>query len=361
MDDKIYWVALSTHQKIGARTFLKLYKRFKKLANVWQANSRELSEAGLDLGQINAVKEVIQKKNPEKEWEKLKKYQIDILIYPDENYPKILKELPDPPGILYLRGKIIPQDNLAIAVVGSRRFTPYGQRAVEKLIPPLVEKKLTIISGLALGIDALAHKAALTAKGRTLTVLPGGLDRIYPTTNIKLADQILASGGGLISEFPLGTPALKFNFPIRNRIIAGLSLGTLVIEATNDSGSLLTASAAIEYNREVFAVPGPIFSESSEGTNRLIKMGAKIVTMPEDIFEELKIEHSKTPMIISADSQEEANLLNLLSNPTSVDNLVKKSNLSTAIVNSVLLEMEMKGKVTNLGGSRYVINGKLEN
>ncbi|MCL5407457.1 MAG: DNA-processing protein DprA [Patescibacteria group bacterium] len=362
MDDKKYWVALSTHQKIGARTLLKLYKKFKVLERVWSAGTYALSEAGLNLDQIAAVKEVILKKNPEKEWEKLQKYKIDILIYPDKDYPKLLKEIPDPPGILYVRGKILPSDEIALAVVGSRKFTSYGEQATYELVYSLASQKITIVSGLALGIDTLAHRAALEAGGRTLAVLGCGLDQIYPVSNIRLADKIIAGSGAIISEFPLGTPALRFNFPIRNRIIAGLSLGTLVVEAALNSGSLLTATAAIDYNREVFAVPGSIFSETSCGTNRLIKMGAKMVTSFEDILEELSLEDKRAKnqaREIIPDSPEEEILLKLLKQPILVDLLVQKSGLETAVINSTLIQLEIKGKVRNCGGSQYVINGKL--
>lgn len=360
--DVKYWVALSTHQKIGARTFAKLYKRFKKLEKVWQAKERELAEAGLDLSQIEAVKEVIDKKNPDEEVAKLKKHHLDVLILPDENYPKLLKEIPDSPGILYLKGKLLPQDDLAIAVVGSRKFSNYGQTVTHELVYPLARAKITIVSGLALGIDAFAHQAALEAKGRTIGILACGLDQVYPVSNIRLVDKILASGGAIISEFPLGMPAFTYNFPIRNRIIAGLSLGTVVIECTENSGSLLTATAAIEYNREVFAVPGEIFAETSTGTNRLIKMGAKLVTSHRDILDELaieeKIEFSKAREILP-DSPEEDILLKLLREPQIIDQLVAKSNLDPAAVNATLIQMEIKGKVRNMGGTRYVIKGKL--
>jgi len=360
--DAKYWVALSTNQKIGARTFCKLFKRFKKLERVWQASKKDLAEAGLDLGQIEAVKEVVAKKNPDEEVAKLKKYEISVIILPDKNYPRILKEIPDPPGILYLRGQILPQDELAIAVVGSRKFSPYGQRATEEIVYPLARAKITIVSGLALGIDSYAHKTALDAQGRTIAILACGLDQIYPVNNVRLADKILASGGAIISEFPLGMPALRFNFPIRNRIIAGLCLGTIIIECAEGSGSLLTAAAAIDYNREVFAVPGPIFSETSVGTNRLIKMGAKLITSYQDILDELAIEEkekiSKARQILP-DSREEEILLKFLKEPILIDQLVTKSNLDAPIINATLIQMEIKGKVRSLGGTRYVINGKI--
>lgn len=357
-EEKKYWVALSTHNKIGARTFAKLYKRFKKLSYVWKARTSDLGAAGLDLGQINAVKEVIDKKDPDKEWGRLKRYGIDVITYPQDEYPKILKEIPDPPGLLYIRGKLLPTDEIALAVVGSRKFTPYGIEVTKRIVYPLAQRNLTIVSGLALGIDTLAHREALEAHGRTIGVLGCGLDQIYPISNIRLADKIISGAGAVISEFPLGMPALRFNFPIRNRVIAGLSLGTLVIEAAPNSGSLLTAAAALDYNREVFAVPGSVFSETSVGTNKLIKMGAKMVTSCEDILEELNIE-DKTNKVearqIIPDSPEEEILLRLLKQPILIDSLVKKSGLETSLINSTLIQMEIKGKVTNLGGSQYVV------
>ncbi len=357
-----YWVALSRHQKIGARTFYKLYKRFKTLEKVWQASNRELSEAGLDLGQIEAIGEIIEKIDPQKELAKLRKHHIEIIIYPDENYPKLLKEIPDAPGILYLKGKILPQDEIALAVVGSRKYTNYGRMAAQRIVDPIARNRITIISGLALGIDSFAHQTALDAGGRTIAVLGCGLDQIYPISNIKLADRILKSGGAIISEYPLGMPALRHNFPVRNRIIAGLSLGTLVVECAEDSGSLLTASAAITYNREVFAVPGEIFSETSAGTNKLIKMGARIVTAYTDILEELAIEEKvkvKAAREVIATSKDEEIILNLLKEPKLADQLMLQSGLEVSEVNSLLVQMEMKGLIRNLGGTRYVRNGKL--
>ncbi|MBM2821154.1 MAG: Protecting protein DprA protein [Candidatus Berkelbacteria bacterium] len=275
---------------------------------------------------MGAVKEVITKKNPDKELQKVQKYNLDCIILPDKDYPKLLKEISDPPGILYIKGNLSLQDEVSLAVVGSRKYSLYGKKATNYIVGPLVQNGLCIVSGLALGIDAIAHEVALSSKGRTLAVLGCGLDQIYPLANIRLADKIIKSGGALISEFPLGMPALRHNFPIRNRIIAGLTLGTLVIECAEGSGSLLTAAAAIDYNREVFAVPGEIFSETSSGTNRLIKMGAKIVTSHRDVLEDLHLEE-KTSVI-----------------------------KDTATVNSTIIQMEMKGKIRSLGGTRYEIN-----
>ncbi len=361
MDAK-FWVALSTHEKIGARTFAKLYKRFKKLEKVWEAPRKELARTGIDLGQVQGIEEVVAKVDPDMEMAKLAKLGIEVLIFPDDNYPKLLKEIPDPPGVLYVRGKIEPQDEMAIAVVGSRKYTAYGERATEKIVSPLARQKITIISGLALGIDTLAHKAALAAGGRTIGVLGCGLDQIYPVTNIRLADQIIQGRGAVISEFPLGTPSYRSNFPIRNRIIAGLSLGTVVIEGAIESGSLITARAALDYNREVFALPGSIFSETSEGPNRLIQMGAKAVLEPQDVLTELNLTDNLAESEVReilADTAEEEILLKLLKKPRLVDELIKESKLSSSAVNTTLIMLEMKGVVTNLGGTRYEIRGKL--
>lgn len=363
MDSKEYWVALSTNNKIGARTFAKLNKHFKPISKVWEARVGDLHAAGLDLSQISGVQEVISKIDPDKEMAKVEKLGLDVRIITDANYPKMLKELHDPPWVLYIRGKILPQDEIALAVVGSRKFTPYGQLVTEDLVYRLAKNKLTIVSGLALGIDAVAHQATLEAKGRTIAVLGCGLDHIYPTANIRLADKILQSGGAIISEFPIGTTSYPSNFPIRNRIIAGLSLGTLVIEGAIDSGSLITAQAAIEYNREVFAVPGEIYSETSAGPNHLIQMGAKMVLEAEDILTELNItekQKEKEAQIIIPDTKEEEILLKLLKKPCLVDDIIRTSKMAPGLVNSTLIMLEMKGMISNLGGTRYVIRGKLK-
>lgn len=362
-EDQKYWVALSTHQKIGARTFSKLFKHFKKMSRVWEANRSDLAASGIDLGQTNAILEVVKKIDPDAEMEKLERYHVKVWTLLDNDYPKVLQEIYDPPGVLYYRGEILPQDEIALAVVGSRKYTNYGRQVTEDLVYRLAQHKLTIVSGLALGIDALAHLAALEAKGRTIAVLGCGLDQIYPVSNIRLADKILQHNGAIISEFPIGMPALRFNFPIRNRIIAGISLGTLVIEGAISSGSLITAKAAIEYNREVFAVPGSIYSETSEGPNQLIKMGAKIVTSADDILEELNMPQKtkeKTAQNIIPDSKEEEVLLKLLCKSQTVDSLIQTSKMTPALVNSTLIMLEMKGMITNLGGTRYAIRGKLK-
>lgn len=362
-DEKKYWVALTTHPKIGSRTILKLFKRFKKISLVWKAKISDLQSAGLNAEQIRAVGEVIQKVDSDKLLKKLKLLKIDTLILTDKSYPRLLKEIPDPPALLYIRGKILQEDEIALAVVGSRKYSPYGERVTGDLVYKLAQNKLTIVSGLALGIDALAHIAALEAKARTIAVLGCGLDQIYPVSNTRIADHILQSGGAIISEFPIGAIAQKFTFPIRNRIIAGMSLGTLVIEGAIDSGSLITAEAALTYNREVFAVPGEIYSEISAGPNRLIQMGAKMVLSADDILNELDITQrhiENEAQQIIADSPNEEILLKLMQRPIIVDELIRTSKMPSSLVNSTLIMLEMKGMVSNLGGTCYVIRGKLK-
>lgn len=356
--DLKYAVALSRHQRIGGRTFAKLFSRYKKLENVWKTNTTKLQEAGLEIKQAEAVMEVIAKVDPDGELRKLAKYKVSALVFSDKDYPQLLKEIPDPPGLLYYKGKIKPEDQVSLAVVGSRKYTSYGREATEKLVEPLAQNGLTIVSGLALGIDAIAHQAALQVKGRTIGVLGCGLDQVYPVANIRLADRIIAAGGAIVSEYPLGMPALKQNFPVRNRIIAGLSLGTLVTECAQDSGSLLTAKSALEYNREVFAVPGDIFRENSFGPHQLIRLGAKLVTSYQDILEELSLEEKyrqTRAQAVLADTEEEGILLELLKEPKAIDQLVAKSAMSAATINATLIQLEMKGKVRNLGGTRYIV------
>lgn len=359
-EDLKYWVVLSTNLQIGAKTFQKLYSRFSSMKKVWQAKDQDFVKNKIDPRIVELVKEVRSTKNPNEELRKIKNLKIDAITIKDKNYPRLLKEIPDAPALLYIKGQFEPRDELAISVVGSRRFTSYGARATEKIVGPLAEAGITIVSGLALGIDALAHQATLNAHGRTIAILGNGLDHIYPETNKHLADKIIENGGALVSEFPIGTPSFRYNFPFRNRIIAGLALGTLVVEAAPISGSLITARAALDYNREVFAVPGDIFRDVSEGPNNLIKMGAKVATSADDIINELNIEvktKQASAKQIMPDTKEEAIILGVLKDKTvQVDKIVELTKLDIIKVNQTLVMMEMKGKIRNLGGNQYVIN-----
>lgn len=354
-----YWLALASDIRIGATSFLKLNKKFKSFSDIFKGDLGWINKMGLTPSVQEAIREVV-KKDPDKELEKVKKLGISVVTIKDKNYPKILAEIPDPPAVLYVKGEIKPEDELAIGVVGSRKYTDYGARVTQDITRELAQNKATIVSGLALGIDAIAHKTALDAQGRTIGVLACGLDQIYPSSNKYLAERILKGNGAIISEYPPGTPPLRHHFPVRNRIISGLSLGIVVMEAAQKSGTLLTARSALDYNREVFAVPGSIYSQTSEGSHNLIKYGAKLVTTGEDILRELNIEKKSEQVKakkIMPDNKEEAVILSKLDKdkPVHVDKLVKLTGFEISALNATLIMMEMKGKVRNLGNNQYVI------
>ncbi len=361
-DDSKYWVAISLFSKIGPARYKKLYNHFKTMAEVWSASLFELKKSGLE---ENIAQEFIIKRaeiNPEIEMDKLAQEDIQIITIKDTNYPKILKEIFTPPALLYIKGNI---DNLNqqfnLAVVGARKISNYGKQITPQIVKPLAENGFTITSGLALGTDALAHQVALEAKGKTIAVLGSGIDQksIYPSSNRYLAQNILDNDGTIISEYPIGTLPLKHNFPARNRIIAGLSLGTLVIEAAQSSGALITAYNALEQNREVFAIPGSLFNQNSIGTHKLIQKGAKLITSHHDILEELNLQEVKNYVsnqkILPETLEEKLIIKNLGTEPVHIDQLIKNSNLPTSQISSTLSLMEMKGLIKNMGGQNYIL------
>jgi DNA processing protein len=355
-----YYIAFSKSVDIGARTMQKLAHHFSSIEEAWNASASEYRKYLFPDKIIAKITDLKSKINPDEELDKIEKLGIKTVTIEDKNYPRLLKEIPDPPALLYYKGELLPQDDLAVAVIGSREYTFYGRQALERLVPPIANSGITIVSGLALGIDSYAHREALKVKNaRTLAILPVGVDKVYPACHKGLADEIINGRGAIISEFPIGTPSLPSNFPVRNRIIAGISLATLVIEANIKSGSFITAKAALDYNREVLAVPGSIFSSKSEGTNGLIKMGAKMVTRVEDIFDELNIKQRSCEQIaqnIIPESKEEEAVLKVLDveNAKHVDKIVRDANIDISKLNSILLIMEMKGKVRNIGGNLYI-------
>lgn len=359
-NDKKYFNAFNLFPEVGSIKFKKLLAYFRNLENAWQASAAELKQAGIDEKLSEKIVAERNQINPDKELEKLSEENIEILTIQDEEYPKILKEIYDPPAVLYIKGNFKAEDEFSLAVVGSRRTSQYGIRVALDLVSKLSTAGLTIVSGLAKGIDTLAHKAALEAGGRTIAVIGSGINRknIYPPANKNLADRI-TENGVVISEYPFGTEAMPFHFPARNRIISGLSKGTLVVEAAEKSGALLTARHALEQNRQIFAIPGDIYSLTSVGPNNLIKIGAKLVNSYQDILEELNLEtlneQVKTRQI-APDTKEEALILEIISDQSlHIDKIVIKTKLDTATVSSTLTLMEMKGKVRNLGGMNYVI------
>lgn len=282
---------------------------------------------------------------------------IQVLTWEDEAYPARLKEIDQPPPILYLRGELTMEDSWAVAVVGTRRVTAYGRQVTEELASYLAQNGVTVVSGLARGVDAIAHQAALKAGGRTLAVMGNGVDRIYPPEHRALAEQILASGA-LLSDYAPGTPPEGANFPPRNRLISGLSLAVVVVEAGETSGALITAQFAVDQGREVFAVPGNILAPQSKGTNRLIQQGAHPLLSARDVLEALNLtrvsEQRLVRKVLPADSVE-AQVLNVLAHePLHVDEIRNQTGLPIERVSATLVMMELKGMVRQVGGMNYV-------
>ncbi len=284
--------------------------------------------------------------------------EIKTISIQDKNYPRLLKEIKEPPKILYVKGEIFPEEN-CFAIVGPRRCTGYGKQMAEELAADIIDAGLTIVSGMAKGIDTVAHREAVKRNRRTIAVLGSGIDErsIYPQENVKLAREIVKNGGAVISEFPIGDAGLPYHFPQRNRIISGLSLGVLVIEAKMKSGAMITASWAADQSREVFAVPGPINMLTSNGPNYLIKQGAKLVADINDILEELNLPLKELKgKEIEAESPEEETILKALEEgPLHIDKIIGKTKLNSNVVSSTLLLMEVQRKVKNLGGNTYTI------
>ena len=361
MDDLKYWLALSHFYKFGPVKFKKLKKYFPDMEAAYHAPLKEFLRAGIDEKTAEEFTIFKHQTSPDKFLENLHKERIKTLKIDDPHYPGLLKQIYDPPLFIYYRGDLSAFGDYALAVVGTRKFTPYGQRVTEKLVRELVANKFIIASGLALGIDALAHLAAVEAGGKTIAVLGSGLDQqsIYPSQNRYLASKIENHGGLVLSEYPLGTLPLKHHFPQRNRLISGLSLGTLVIEAGEKSGAIITAMHALEQNREVFAVPGNIYSQYSAGANGLIKMGAKLIASAKDIIESLNltqaVSYIENKKIIPETAEESLILTNINHEPIHVDELVRLTKLDTSVINSTLTIMEMKGIIKNLGNMQYVL------
>ncbi|MBU1132246.1 DNA-processing protein DprA [Patescibacteria group bacterium] len=360
MNDLKYSVAISLLNKIGSKKFQQLNNYFPNFESAWKASSAEWQKAGIEARVAEEFNLRRNEINPDEEWEKLEKENVQIVTLDDSRYPRLLKEIYNPPFLLYYKGNLANLTEQTIAIVGTRKISNYGKQATEQISAELIDNNIIIVSGLALGVDSLAHLTATKKQKTTIAVLGSGLDsqNIYPAINRSLARDIVENNGILISEYPIGTMPLRHNFPMRNRIISGLSLGTLVIEAGQTSGALITAKFALEQNREVFAVPGSIASEFSIGTNNLIKNGAKLVMNANDIFEELNLsqltEFQNNRQIIPDSPQEATLLKHLFAEPLHVNELVKLSKMPITEVNSTLMILEMKGRVKNLGNMTYI-------
>ena len=354
-----YWIALQRIPGVGPVRFAALERAFGSLAEAWTASSEALVSAGLDRRAAGGLVSGRSRIDPDAELERLSESGVRAITSRDDEYPRRLKEIHSRPPVLFVRGEILPEDERSVAVIGSRRASPYGREVAEILAGELARSGVTVVSGLARGIDGVAHDAALSAGGRTLAVLGSGPDVIYPREHRKLADRVV-EGGALVSEFPLGTRPLGANFPRRNRIISGMTLGTVVVEASEGSGALITASLALEQNREVFAVPGNVFAPNSRATNHLIKAsGAKLVTRVEDILEELNLtavdRQLELPEDIPEPAGDEADVLRHVTfDPIHVDEITRTSGKAVTEVSGALTMLELRGRIRQVGGMNYV-------
>jgi DNA processing protein len=377
MEQLAYFNALNRIASLTPRKFFYLLKIFDNNPQVvWNASYAELKKTNLDEKVLNDIITERKAINPEREIQKLMQSGISIAIHPDmckeppfassKNestvfripYPYLLAHIQSPPPLLYCKGTLEDSaEILRLAVVGSRKASQYGRYVTDTITYKLALQGIIIVSGFAMGVDTIAHKAAIRAKKPTIAVMGAGLDSIYPPVNTKLAEEVIALGGALVSEFPIGVSPLKQHFPRRNRIISGLCKAVLIAEAAIKSGSLITALHAIEQNRDVFAIPGNITQKNSEGTNSLIKRGAKLITEAEDILQEFNLtqEHiSNSTKLSSLSSQNERLIYQLLSEePHFIDTIITKLNLLPADVNTALTMMEIKGAVKNIGGGWY--------
>jgi DNA processing protein len=358
MDDFKYWIGFNVVPGIGAARFQALLDFFGDAETAWHADSDSLRAAGLDRRSLESLLTYRARLDLDQEVEKIERVGVQVLTLRGTGYPPLLREVHHPPPVLYVRGELTQADEWSVAFVGTRRATVYGREATRRLAGDLAGAGITIVSGLARGIDAQAHQAALDAGGRTIGVLGCGIDRIYPAENVKLA-RAIADRGALITEYPMGTPPDAANFPPRNRIISGLSLGVVIVEAGETSGAMITAGFALEQGRDVFAVPGPIFSNQSRGTNKLIQNGAKLVLGYEDILQELNLtmvaEHREVQAIVPENETESLLLQHLSHEPIHIDEIGRESGLPITTVSSTLALMELKGMVKQVGGMNYIV------
>jgi len=356
-----YYVGFSLIPQIGAKRGQKLINFFDVLKNAWKASRADLIKAGIEKNIVNEIIEARKEIDLDEEMEKINKQGIKLLTIKDDDYPKLLKEIYNPPFLLYVRGEEEVLNRVSLAVIGARKSTDYGRQITGELCSILVQNNIVIVSGLANGIDSFAHETALSAiNGKTIAVMGCGIDdkTIYPANNRNLAKKIIDKGGAIISEYPIMIPPLKQHFPARNRIISGLCLGVLVVEATETSGSLITAAHALEQGREVFAVPGSIYNKNTVGPHKLIKMGAKLIENAEDILEELNLKNINQQIeakeIIPENENEKKILECLELNSLHIDELVEISGINITELNPILMTMEMKGMVKNIGGGNYI-------
>jgi DNA processing protein len=358
VDERAYWVVLNTAAGIGPVRFQRLLEVCGDARNAWSATDLELAAAGFERRTIESLRRLRQETSPAAVATRLAQLGITTLTLLDEDYPANLRQVADPPPVLFVRGQLGAQDQLAVALVGTRRATAYGHAVAERLARDLAATGVTVVSGLAKGVDTSAHRAALQAGGRTIAVLGNGLDQVYPPDNAGLARQIVdCDAGALISEFAPGVPPDAVNFPRRNRIISGLSLATVIVEAGEKSGALITADFALEQGREVLAVPGSVFSPNHVGANDLLKQGATPVTTVEDILAVIGGVPAGSPGVardVPDLGPEETTVRQALGDePRHIDELARSVGLGPGAVSASLAMLELKGLARQVGSMLY--------
>jgi len=360
-DRRVSWVALNLVLAEHPNIFRKVIQHFRPPAEAFQADAAELRRLGMEGEDARRITSSLVLDEARKEVEKTEKKKYAILILEDQEYPEYLREISDPPFVLYCAGRADVLSEPSVAIVGARNHTPYGRAVAEKLAFDLASRGLVVVSGMARGIDSIAHWGALKG-GKTVAVLGSGFGHVYPRENNLLFEKI-AESGAVVSEYPLGSPPLGYHFPLRNRIISGLALGTVVVEATRKSGSLISAGFALEQNREVMAVPGPVTSELSQGTNWLIQNGAKLILGWEDVAEALpspsremllsqKEKTTQPPPKLTAEETKIFDCLNTDS-LTPIDELVDRTGFSVSELLARLLEWELRGWITQHPGKCF--------
>ena len=357
MNDKRYWVGFNLVKGIGAVRLQALLDHFGDLSLAWQAPVDALQAAGLSSKLAERIAQVRVDANLNRCMEQFEAQGISILTWEDELYPVRLKEIDQPPPVLYVRGELTREDAWAIAIVGTRRVSAYGRQVTEELASFLAANGVTVVSGLARGVDAIAHLSTLKAGGRTIAVLGCGVDRIYPPEHAQLAGRMIASGA-IVSDYAPGTPPDASNFPPRNRIISGLSMAVVVVEAGETSGALITAQFAADQGREVFAVPGNILAPQSKGTNRLIAQGARPMLSVRDLLDVLnltKVTEQRTVRNVLPGDEIETKLMSILTHePMHMDEIRSQTGLPIERVSATLVMLELKGLVRQVGGMNYV-------
>ncbi len=353
----MYWVGINLVKGIGAARLRLLLDHFGSVEAIWRAPAQALYATGLSPRLVESLLDVRARVSLDAVWDRIQSLGIQVLTWESDAYPRRLREIDQPPPVLYVVGDLQPQDEFAVAIVGTRRITAYGRQVAENIAAFLARNGLTVISGLARGVDSVAHKAALDAGGRTLAVLGNGVDRIYPPEHRKLAELIVQKGA-LISDYPLGTPPDSLNFPPRNRIISGLAQAVVIVEAGERSGALITASFAADQGRDVFAVPGNINAPQSAGTNKLIQQGAHPLVDPQEILEILNLtqvsEYQAARVVLPADATEAQVLRVVSQEPLHIDEICNQTGMPIETITATLAMMELKGMVRQVGGMHYV-------